>query len=144
MSVHLSTLCAQTSRATGKPSYDSVGSSRRIHHRRKARTTRPPRPSLRLPSVPLRELLPTTKRASGSLSRVLLQRLPFPTISFPQPHLTREFHVSQIYGFMRKVNLRNVDPAIDDPDASTWCKCRDVSVARSRPFFDACLLPSRF
>jgi hypothetical protein len=26
---------------------------------------------------------------------------------------------------MRKVNLRNVDPAIDDPDASTWCKsCR--------------------
>ena len=28
----------------------------------------------------------------------------------------------QIYGFMRKVNLRNVDPAIDDPDASTWCK----------------------
>jgi hypothetical protein len=21
---------------------------------------------------------------------------------------------------MRKVNLRNVDPAIDDPDASTW------------------------
>lgn len=23
---------------------------------------------------------------------------------------------------MRKVNLRNVDPAIDDPDASTWCK----------------------
>ncbi|KAJ8495904.1 hypothetical protein ONZ45_g12674 [Pleurotus djamor] len=25
-----------------------------------------------------------------------------------------------IYGFMRKVNLRNVDPAIDDPDASTW------------------------
>ena len=27
----------------------------------------------------------------------------------------------QIYGFMRKVNLRNVDPAIDDPDASTWC-----------------------
>lgn len=24
---------------------------------------------------------------------------------------------------MRKVNLRNVDPAIDDPDASTWCKC---------------------
>lgn len=31
--------------------------------------------------------------------------------------------VSQIYGFMRKVNLRNVDPAIDDPDASTWCEC---------------------
>ena len=28
----------------------------------------------------------------------------------------------QIYGFMRKVNLRNVDPAIDDPDASTWCE----------------------
>ena len=27
----------------------------------------------------------------------------------------------KIYGFMRKVNLRNVDPAIDDPDASTWC-----------------------
>ena len=25
---------------------------------------------------------------------------------------------------MRKVNLRNVDPAIDDPDASTWCKFR--------------------
>ncbi|KIY49541.1 hypothetical protein FISHEDRAFT_6713, partial [Fistulina hepatica ATCC 64428] len=25
-----------------------------------------------------------------------------------------------IYGWMRKVNLRNVDPAIDDPDASTW------------------------
>lgn len=25
-----------------------------------------------------------------------------------------------IYGFMRKVNLRNVNPAIDDPDASTW------------------------
>lgn len=24
---------------------------------------------------------------------------------------------------MRKVNLRNVDPAIDDPDASTWCEC---------------------
>ena len=23
---------------------------------------------------------------------------------------------------MRKVNLRNVDPAIDDPDASTWCR----------------------
>jgi hypothetical protein len=33
--------------------------------------------------------------------------------------------VVQIYGFMRKVNLRNVDPAIDDPDASTWCKCLD-------------------
>ena len=34
------------------------------------------------------------------------------------------FHIfasAQIYGFMRKVNLRNVDPAIDDPDASTWC-----------------------
>nr|VWO96838.1 SKN7 [Ganoderma boninense] len=25
-----------------------------------------------------------------------------------------------IYGFMGKVNLGNVDPAIDDPDASTW------------------------
>ena len=25
---------------------------------------------------------------------------------------------------MRKVNLRNVDPAIDDPDASTWCEFR--------------------
>ncbi|KAL0564147.1 hypothetical protein V5O48_017906 [Marasmius crinis-equi] len=25
-----------------------------------------------------------------------------------------------MYGFMRKVNLRNVDPAVDDPDASTW------------------------
>ena len=24
-------------------------------------------------------------------------------------------------GFMHKVNLRNVDPAIDDPYASTWC-----------------------
>ncbi|KAJ7911152.1 hypothetical protein B0H13DRAFT_2483260 [Mycena leptocephala] len=25
-----------------------------------------------------------------------------------------------IYGFMRKVNPRNADPAVDDPDASTW------------------------
>ncbi|PVG04160.1 hypothetical protein CPB86DRAFT_693757 [Serendipita vermifera] len=25
-----------------------------------------------------------------------------------------------IYGFMRKVNLRNIDSTIDDPDASTW------------------------
>ena len=28
---------------------------------------------------------------------------------------------------MRKVNLRNVDPAIDDPDASTWCKYSSFS-----------------
>jgi hypothetical protein len=27
---------------------------------------------------------------------------------------------------MRKVNLRNVDPAIDDPDASTWCQSLTV------------------
>ena len=33
---------------------------------------------------------------------------------------------------MRKVNLRNVDPAIDDPDASTWCKL---------PFHLKCHLP---
>lgn len=33
----------------------------------------------------------------------------------------------QIYGFMRKVNLRNVDPAIDDPDASTWCECLTIA-----------------
>lgn len=36
-------------------------------------------------------------------------------------HLQLKLTVRQIYGFMRKVNLRNVDPAIDDPDASTWC-----------------------
>lgn len=40
----------------------------------------------------------------------------FPTLPPPPPYC------AQIYGFMRKVNLRNVDPAIDDPDASTWCK----------------------
>lgn len=28
---------------------------------------------------------------------------------------------------MRKVNLRNVDPAIDDPDASTWCTSQSLS-----------------
>lgn len=28
---------------------------------------------------------------------------------------------------MRKVNLRNVDPAIDDPDASTWCEFCDFT-----------------
>jgi hypothetical protein len=46
---------------------------------------------------------------------------------------------------MRKVNLRNVDPAIDDPDASTWCKCRDVWFARSRlPFLTLEPSPSFF
>jgi hypothetical protein len=35
----------------------------------------------------------------------------------------------QIYGFMRKVNLRNVDPAIDDPDASTWCMCTYIGLS---------------
>ena len=30
---------------------------------------------------------------------------------------------------MRKVNLRNVDPAIDDPDASTWCMSSLVSLS---------------
>jgi len=56
----------QSSRASRKPSYDSLGSSRRIHHRRKARAARPSRPSFRLSSVPLRKLLPTTQRASSS------------------------------------------------------------------------------
>nr|GAT53988.1 AGC/RSK protein kinase [Mycena chlorophos] len=42
------------------------------------------------------------------------------------PHVYRQSRFASfsrqlnIYGFMRKVNLRNVDPAIDDPDASTW------------------------
>lgn len=35
-----------------------------------------------------------------------------------------------IYGFMRKVNLRNVDPAIDDPDASTWCKSMPLLLSK--------------
>jgi len=56
----------QPPRASGKPSYDSVGSSRRIHHRRKARAAGPSRPSFRLSSVSLRKLLPTTERTSGS------------------------------------------------------------------------------
>jgi hypothetical protein len=43
---------------------------------------------------------------------------------FSQNRVQLNFHnyiYIKIYGFMRKVNLRNVDPAIDDPDASTWC-----------------------
>lgn len=43
-----------------------------------------------------------------------------------------------IYGFMRKVNLRNVDPAIDDPDASTWCKSDFFSLT-----FSVSMLTSR-
>lgn len=36
---------------------------------------------------------------------------------------------------MRKVNLRNVDPAIDDPDASTWCEYSHFSHhRRPNPF----------
>lgn len=85
-------------------------------------------------------VLPSVYRQSrfASFSRQLNVR---PTLSlmlsspsfFLYPLLTRVFQslLTQIYGFMRKVNLRNVDPAIDDPDASTWCKCRDGSVTRS-------------
>lgn len=36
---------------------------------------------------------------------------------------------------MRKVNLRNVDPAIDDPDASTWCWCYFFSRVFDSNFF---------
>lgn len=40
----------------------------------------------------------------------------------------------QIYGFIRIGNLRKFDPAIDDPDASTWCQSSlailDVSYSR--------------
>lgn len=41
---------------------------------------------------------------------------------------------------MRKVNLRNVDPAIDDPDASTWCKL-EHSGAKQLFEFQLCLIP---
>jgi hypothetical protein len=30
--------------------------------------------------------------------------------------------MGQIYGFMRKVSLRQVEAEIIDPDASTWCE----------------------
>ncbi len=42
---------------------------------------------------------------------------------------------------MRKVNLRNVDPAIDDPDASTWCKCPLIPAPNRA---DRCLCPPFF
>ena len=66
-------------------------------------------------------VLPSIYRQSrfASFSRQLnVCLLPFPS----NPFLT--FFLFKIYGFMRKVNLRNVDPAIDDPDASTWCELR--------------------
>lgn len=64
-------------------------------------------------------VLPSIYRQSrfASFSRQL-NVCPPPMSARPCPDLP------QIYGFMRKVNLRNVDPAIDDPDASTWCKSR--------------------
>ncbi|KAJ3924195.1 MAG: hypothetical protein NXY57DRAFT_1045119, partial [Lentinula lateritia] len=49
-------------------------------------------------------------RETGA-TRATRSTLHLPPISFWQ---------LSIYGFMRKVNLRNVDSAIDDPDASTW------------------------
>lgn len=70
-------------------------------------------------------VLPSVYRQSrfASFSRQLNVSLHFrrPKRLFSDSFLPRVF---QIYGFMRKVNLRNVDPAIDDPDASTWCKCK--------------------
>lgn len=62
-------------------------------------------------------VLPSVYRQSrfASFSRQL-------NVRFPNLPLMRLLTTRQIYGFMRKVNLRNVDPAIDDPDASTWCK----------------------
>jgi hypothetical protein len=61
-------------------------------------------------------VLPSIYRQSrfASFSRQL-------NVSVSNRGLTVAHCVLQIYGFMRKVNLRNVDPAIDDPDASTWC-----------------------
>ena len=89
-------------------------------------------------------VLPSVYRQSrfASFSRQLnvrpaLSLVPFSSaisllpLLLASPLLTRVFHTLQIYGFMRKVNLRNVDPAIDDPDASTWCEYCDVSIASS-------------
>ena len=62
-------------------------------------------------------VLPSVYRQSrfASFSRQLNVRLRLRCI------FSHQLKILQIYGFMRKVNLRNVDPAIDDPDASTWC-----------------------
>ena len=71
-------------------------------------------------------VLPSVYRQSrfASFSRQLNARLFFSFINY---YISRNL---QIYGFMRKVNLRNVDPAIDDPDASTWCMSFSFSRAR--------------
>lgn len=74
-------------------------------------------------------VLPSVYRQSrfASFSRQLNVRVCF-CLVLVAAHASRAAHArlfvrsTQIYGFMRKVNLRNVDPAIDDPDASTWCK----------------------
>ena len=71
---------SQSSRTSRKPSHDSVGSSWGIHHRRKARTARPSCASFRVSSVSLRELLPTTERASDFLH--LLLHTPSPHLPF--------------------------------------------------------------
>jgi hypothetical protein len=73
-------------------------------------------------------VLPSIYRQSrfASFSRQLNVKYFF---CFPlSVHLSLTFpSSSKIYGFMRKVNLRNVDPAIDDPDASTWCESSSSS-----------------
>lgn len=67
-------------------------------------------------------VLPSIYRQSrfASFSRQL--NVSPPGLCSLTPALTASMRLVQIYGFMRKVNLRNVDPAIDDPDASTWCQ----------------------
>ena len=66
-------------------------------------------------------VLPSVYRQSrfASFSRQLNVSPPLGVVQYH--FMLNNAHI-QIYGFMRKVNLRNVDPAIDDPDASTWCK----------------------
>jgi hypothetical protein len=58
---------AQSPRETREPAYDSLGPRRRAHYRRAARATRPPCPSVNIPPVPLRFLLPPAKCGSPAI-----------------------------------------------------------------------------
>lgn len=95
----------QAARTTRVPLDDQMGCRRRADHRRAPRTARAARPAQHLSPVTLCLLFASAQREyTPFVVGTALAQIP-----------------TQIYGFMRKVNLRNVDPAIDDPDASTWC-----------------------
>lgn len=94
---------------TRKSPHDSLGSCRGTHYCRATRAACAACPAQYLQAVAICQLLSPIKCAYFLIFG---------------PSSVYLFNYIQIYGFMRKVNLRNVDPAIDDPDASTWCEWR--------------------